>query len=99
MKAEYSGKFIEQVLVKLLTRGARSVKDVVQELNMNYHTAKYWLKRATTVKGGVSSCKRWSPSTHSDANFDNNLVVADNASAITHNSSGQVLTHFKEEKQ
>ncbi len=36
---------------------------------------------------------------HSDANFDHNLVVADNASAFTHNSSGQVLTHIKEEKQ
>jgi len=52
MKSQYSEEFIEQALVKLLSRGSRSVKSVAQELNVNYHTAKNWLKRGSTVKAG-----------------------------------------------
>ena len=61
MKSEFSEEFIEQALVKLLSRGSRSVKAVAQELNVNYHTAKYWLKRATTVKGGLLPAKERRP--------------------------------------
>ena len=52
MKSQYSEEFIEQALVKLLCRGSRSVKAVAQELNVNYYTAKNWLKRGCTVKAG-----------------------------------------------
>jgi transposase-like protein len=61
MKSEYSEEFIEQALVKLLSRGSRSVKSVAQELNVNYHTAKNWLKRGSTVKAGSASIKERRP--------------------------------------
>ena len=46
MKPKYSEAFIEQAVVKLLSRGNRSVQAVAADLNINYHTAKYWIKRA-----------------------------------------------------
>jgi transposase-like protein len=46
MKPKYSEAFIEQAVVKLLARGDRSVQAVATDLNINYHTAKYWIKRA-----------------------------------------------------
>jgi transposase-like protein len=61
MKSNYSEEFIEQALVKLLSRGSRSVKSVAQELNVNYHTAKNWLKRGSTVKAGLVRVKERRP--------------------------------------
>ncbi len=55
MKSQYSEEFIEQALVKLPSRGSRSVKSVAQELNVSYHTAKNWLKRGSTVKAGLGT--------------------------------------------
>ena len=46
MKPKYSEAFIEQAVIKLLSRGDRSVQAVATDLNVNYHTAKYWIKRA-----------------------------------------------------
>ena len=49
MKPKYSQAFIEQAVVKLLSRGDRSVQAVATDLNVNYHTAKYWIKRALVL--------------------------------------------------
>ena len=38
MKTKYSEAFIEQALVKLLTRGERTIRLVAEDLNVNYHT-------------------------------------------------------------
>jgi hypothetical protein len=38
MKATYSLGFIEQALVKVYSRGDRTVKSVAEELNVNCHT-------------------------------------------------------------
>jgi transposase-like protein len=47
MKATYTPGFIEQALVKLYSRGDRTVKSVAEELNVNYPTIKNWMKRAS----------------------------------------------------
>jgi transposase-like protein len=44
MKLPYSSAFKEQALVKVLSRGNRTIKSVADELNMNWHTLKNWMK-------------------------------------------------------
>lgn len=50
MKLVYSEAFIEQALVKLYSRGDRTVKSVAEELNINYHTLKNWMRRKSVLK-------------------------------------------------
>ena len=50
MTAKHSEAFIEQALVKVYSRGARSVKSVAQELNIGYHTLKYWMTRSMIIR-------------------------------------------------
>ena len=40
MKQKYSEAFIEQAVVKLLSRDKRTVREVALDLNVNYYTAK-----------------------------------------------------------
>lgn len=40
MKQKYSEAFIEQAVVKLLSRGKRTVREIALDLNVSYHTAK-----------------------------------------------------------
>jgi len=60
MKPKYSEAFIGQARVKLLSRGERTIQSVAQELNVNYYTAKNWLKPSVTAKvvGSVAKEKR-----------------------------------------
>lgn len=51
MKTKYTEAFIEQALAKLYSRGERTVQSVAVELNVNYHTLKYWMKGQSMVKG------------------------------------------------
>ena len=55
MKKNYSEAFIEQALVKLLSRGKRTVREIALELNVSYHTAKNWMARKSPDKGEPSS--------------------------------------------
>ena len=61
MKTNYSEAFIEQALVKLLSRGKRSVREVALELNVSYHTAKNWMKRGPPDRAGASAGKEKRP--------------------------------------
>lgn len=61
MKATYSKAFIEQALVKLFSRGDRTVKSVAEELNINYHTLKNWMKRGSVSKGSGVAVKEKRP--------------------------------------
>ena len=61
MKPKYSEAFIEQAVVKLLSRGERSVQAVATDLNINYHTAKYWIKRALVSKAAPAPTKERRP--------------------------------------
>jgi transposase-like protein len=44
VKLSYSDAFREQALKKVYQRGDRPVRVVAEELNVNYHTLKNWLK-------------------------------------------------------
>ena len=61
MKTNYSEAFIEQALVKLLSRGKRTVREVALELNVSYHTAKNWMKRGHPDRAGASVGKEKRP--------------------------------------
>jgi len=50
MQARQSTAFIEQALVKVFSRGDRTVLSVAEELNVRYHTLKYWMKCAPAGK-------------------------------------------------
>ena len=50
MNASYSKAFVEQALVKVLSRGDRPVRLVADELNMKYHTLKSWMKGESVSK-------------------------------------------------
>ena len=61
MKTNYSDAFIEQAVIKLLSRGERTVRSVAQDINVNYHTAKNWIKKGMANKAGVSPAKERRP--------------------------------------
>ena len=61
MKPKYSEAFIEQAIVKLLSREGRTIQSVAQELNVNYYTAKNWLKRPAPAKIVGSATKEKRP--------------------------------------
>ena len=44
MTTKYPEAFIEQALVKVFSRGDRTIKSVAEDLNVNHHTLKYWMK-------------------------------------------------------
>ncbi len=54
MRTRYSEAFIEQALIKLYSRGGRTIKSVAEELNVNWHTVKNWMKiKSTQVNKAV----------------------------------------------
>ena len=50
MKSTYTEAFVEQALVKIFSRGERSIQSVADELNVSYHTLKNWMKRKAPDK-------------------------------------------------
>ena len=51
MKSTYTEAFVEQALVKLFSRGDRTIRSVADDLSVNYHTLKNWMKRKTKDNG------------------------------------------------
>lgn len=91
MKSKYSEAFIEQAVVKLLSRGGRSVREVALDLNVNYHTAKNWIKRGSLDKGGVSPPKEKRPQ---DWTAQEQLLALQE----THTLSGEALQAWCRER-
>ena len=58
MGTRYSAAFIEQALYKVYSRGERTVKSVAEELNVNGHTVKNWMKRKESNTVGLLSKAR-----------------------------------------
>ena len=50
MKSTYAEGFMEQALAKVFSRGNHSVRSVAEDLNVNYHTLKNWMKRESVTK-------------------------------------------------
>ena len=45
MSKVYSDAFFEQALIKVYSRGKRTVQDVADDLHVNYYTVKNWIRR------------------------------------------------------
>lgn len=58
MGTRYTAAFIEQALYKVYSRGDRTVKSVAEELNLNCHTVKNWMKRRESNTVSVVSKER-----------------------------------------
>ena len=61
MNASYSKAFVDQALVKVFSRGDRTVKSVADDLNMKYHTLKNWMKRGSVSKSNGLATKEKRP--------------------------------------
>ena len=51
MASRYTEAFIDQALIKVYSRGDRTIKSVAEELNVNWHTVKNWMKRKSAQVG------------------------------------------------
>ena len=91
MESKYSEAFIEQALVKVYSRGDRTVRSVAEELNVSFHTLKNWMKRKVVDKLGVTAIKGKRPQ---DWSADEQLVALHE----THGLSGEVLYAWCREK-
>ena len=61
MTAKHSEAFIEQALVKVYSRGDRTIKSVAEDLNINHHTLKNWMKIKAATKTGVPAAREKRP--------------------------------------
>lgn len=55
---KYSEEFIEQALIKVHSRGGRTIKSVADELGVKFETVKRWLKTHTIVREDVVDRER-----------------------------------------
>ena len=91
MKSTYPEGFIEQALVKVFSRGDRTVRSVAEDLNVNYHTVKYWMKRKALDKMAQRPLKEKRPQ---DWSAEEQLVALHE----THGLSGEALHVWCREK-
>jgi transposase len=61
MKRQYSDAFVEQAVVRAVSRGGRSIRSVADELNVEYETLKKWLQRKTLDKIKAAAKKEKRP--------------------------------------
>ena len=61
MSSKYPEAFIEQALVKVYSRGHRSVKSVAEDLNVNHHTLKYWMKNQVVTNKAAPPAREKRP--------------------------------------
>jgi transposase-like protein len=55
---KYSAEFIEQALVKVHSRGGRTIREVSEELGVKFETVKRWLKVHTVIRSDVVDKER-----------------------------------------
>ena len=61
MSKVYSDAFIEQALVKVHSRGSRSLREVADDIHVNYYTIKNWIKRKSVIKMKASADREKRP--------------------------------------
>ncbi len=61
MRKQYSDAFIEQALVKVYSRGDRTIESVAKEVNVGYQTLKNWVKRKSLDKVTATAHKEKRP--------------------------------------
>ncbi len=91
MKQKHSEAFIEQALVKVFSRGDRTVRSVADDLNVNYHTLKNWMKSKSVDRHSMSATKEKRPQ---DWTAEEQLVALHE----THGLSGEALQAWCRER-
>jgi hypothetical protein len=61
LSSKYSEAFIEQALVKVFSRGNRTVRSVADEINVNYYALKHWMKGKSLAKISILAPKEKRP--------------------------------------
>lgn len=91
MTTKHSEAFIEQALVKAYSRGKRTIKSVAQDLNVSYHTLKYWMKNKAFTKTGTPAAREKRPQ---------DWTAAEQLGALqeTHGLSGEALQAWCRER-
>ena len=84
MTIKYPEAFIEQALVKVYSRGDRSIKSVAADLNVNHHTLKYWMKNKVVTNKNAPTAREKRPQ---------DWTAAEQFAALqeTHGLSGEAL--------
>jgi hypothetical protein len=91
MKSTYAEGFMEQALVKVFSRGERTVRSIAEDLNVNYHTLKNWMKSESVSKHGAKLVKQRRPQ---DWSAEEQLVALHE----THGLAGEALHVWCREK-
>ena len=91
MTAKHSEAFIEQALIKVFSRGDRTIKSVADDVNVNHHTLKYWMKNKSVIKASVSATKEKRPQ---DWTAEEQLVALQE----THGLAGEALQAWCRER-
>jgi type I site-specific restriction-modification system R (restriction) subunit len=91
MATKHSAAFIEQALVKVFSRGDRPIKSVAEDLNVNHHTLKCWMKNKSVTKRDVSAAKEKRPQ---DWTAEEQLVALQE----THGMAGEALQAWCRER-
>jgi len=91
MKTTYSDAFIEQALVKVFSRGQRTIDEVAADLHINLHTLKNWMKRTSVPKNKARPTTDKRPE---------DWTAAEKLTALheTHALSGEALNAWCREK-
>lgn len=84
MGTRYTEAFIEQALIKVYSRGERTIQSVADELNVNGHTVKNWMKRKRASTVGLLATKERRPQ---DWTTEQQLVALHE----THSLTGEAL--------
>ena len=91
MTAKQSQAFIEQALVKVYSRGDRTIGAVADDLNVNHHTLRYWMKNKSVKTPGVAATKEKRPQ---DWTAEEQLVALQES----HGLSGEALQAWCRER-
>lgn len=91
MTARHSEAFIEQALVKVLSRGDRTVTSVADDLNVNHHTLRYWMSKKSITKGSAKTAREKRPQ---------DWTASEQLAALqeTHGLSGEALQTWCRER-
>ena len=80
MRTRHSPEFVEQALVKVFSRGGRSVQAVANDINVSYHTLKNWMTRTVVTEKNAPAAKEKRPQ---DWSAQEQLVALHETHAMT----------------
>ncbi|SFB35462.1 Transposase [Collimonas sp. OK607] len=91
MTEKHSEAFIEQALAKAYSRGDRTIMSVAEDLKVNHHTLRYWMKNKAVTKSGASAAREKRPQ---DWTAEEQLLALQE----THGLSGEALQAWCRER-